>query len=251
MKSKFIIIMTFLISGFNAHADDKWQFKLEPYIMFTNISGDADNGRASGIDLNLDFSTILENLDMAAMLKAEALHHSGWGATIDYGFMDLGQKKSSQRNGYLDASLRQGIFEALGFYRYQLSNGYIDYMAGIRWWDNDISITLDSAIFPGSLNTDIEEDWVDVIGAIRWRQRLQENLYFTGRVDIGGFGVESDFTSGLELGVDYELSETMTLVVKYRGIWVDYDNEEPINTPERFSYDTVTHGPILALAFDF
>lgn len=250
MRAKIFsfVILTFT---FSASAEDNWQFVLEPYLSFSNISGDAKIGRTQSTELDLDFSTILDNLEMGAMLRGEVLHSSGWGVALDYGFMDLGQKKSSQQDGYLDVSLRQGIFEALGYYRFQLKHGYLDYMAGVRWWDNDISLALNPAIIPGSVNGDIKEDWIDMIGAIRWSQRIAEKFDFIGRIDVGGFGYEADFTAGLSLGFNYQFSESIGFIAKYRGIWVDYTNDEPTSNPAHFNYDTVTHGPILAVAFEF
>ncbi|MBA1421544.1 MAG: hypothetical protein FAF03_12135 [Epsilonproteobacteria bacterium] len=59
-----------------------WAFELEPYLMITNIDGNAKFGRLPTTSLNVDFSTILDNLDMAGMVHAEAHHKSGWG-TLD------------------------------------------------------------------------------------------------------------------------------------------------------------------------
>jgi hypothetical protein len=55
--------------------------------MATKIQGDASIGRVVGTPVDVDFSTILDNLDMAAMVHFEAHHKSGWGMVIDYVFM--------------------------------------------------------------------------------------------------------------------------------------------------------------------
>jgi hypothetical protein len=108
MKKKFIL--TALLASnlsFSTYAKD-WSFEVEPYLMATNIVGDASIGRVSGAPIDVDFKTILDNLDMAAMLHFEAHHKSGWGLAMDYAFMDLGQKKSSSRDGFIKVGLRQG-----------------------------------------------------------------------------------------------------------------------------------------------
>ena len=250
MKKAHLLIALALYSS-STLASENWQFQLEPYVMGTSISGDAAIGRVSGVELDVDFSTILENLEMAAMIKGEAIHSSGWGILLDYAFMDLGHKKSSSRDGYLDANLRQGTLEALALHRFKYKHGYIDYLAGIRWWDNDINLTLDPAIIPGSSLIKNTEDWIDAVAGMRWSHKIANNWAFSGRADVGGFGLEADFTTSIELGFAYHISELMTLSMRYRGLWVNYDNEENENTSAHFKYDTVTHGPILGLAFKF
>ena len=90
-----------------------WQFGLEPYLMASSIQGDAGVGRVTGVPVDVSFSDILENLSMAAMINFEARHDSGWGALLDYAFMDLEADKTVGLGGVLDANLRQAIFEGL------------------------------------------------------------------------------------------------------------------------------------------
>jgi len=102
--------------------------------MGTQIQGDASIGRAIGTPVDVDFSTILDNLDMAAMVHFEAHHKSGWGMIIDYGFMDLSNKVTNNRDGLIKLGLRQGVLESLGLYRINYGKNTVDYFAGIRWW---------------------------------------------------------------------------------------------------------------------
>lgn len=62
------------------------------------------------------------------------------------------------------------------------------------------------------------------------------------------------FTQGLyagsAAGALYQISEAMRLDLRYKAIWVDYEDGTR-GQPGYFSYDTVTHGAIVGLAFDF
>jgi len=98
-----------------------WSYELEPYVLFSNIEGDAGVGRVSGAPVDVDFSDILEVLELGAMGHFEAHHESGWGLSLDYGFMDLAADISTARGGVVDASVRQGVLEALGMYRSSIS----------------------------------------------------------------------------------------------------------------------------------
>lgn len=244
-------LLTSVFFSVGASAND-WSFQLEPYMQATQIEGDASIGRAVGTPVDVDFSTILDNLDMAAMLHFEAHHNSGWGLVMDYGYMDLSKNLSNDRSGLLKVSLRQGVLETLGLYRKVYGNNTVDYFAGVRWWDNDISLLVDAAITPSnSTYIDVEEDWLDVVAGVRLTSELNKKWNLVARADLGGFGLSADFTSTIEAGVTYQISKLMTLDMKYKASWVDYENNKAIAEVGYFQYDTITHGPILGLAFNF
>ena len=111
----------------------------------------------------MDFSDILKALELGGMVHAEAFHNSNWGVMFDYGFMRLGDKSSLRFGGVLDATVRQGIFEAMLARRLQLQSGHFDLYASMRWWDNDIDVDIDAAILPGTISTEIDQNWVDPV----------------------------------------------------------------------------------------
>jgi hypothetical protein len=251
VKQNSIVIAALAVSlSFCAKADN-WSFELEPYLMGTSIVGDASIGRVSGAPIDVDFKTILDNLDMAAMIHFEAHHKSGWGLAMDYGFMDLSQKKSNNRDGFVKVGLRQGVLETLGLYRVKYGRATVDYFAGVRWWDNDIELMLDPAIVGGSINIKVKEDWLDMVVGLRWNHQINRQWNFITRADIGGFGLSSDFTSTVEAGFTYKISKLMTIDMKYKASWVDYENDGNEVEVGYFVYDTITHGPILGLNFNF
>ena len=251
MKNIYIVAMVLMISSSLTVKADEWTFELEPYLMGTNIAGDTSIGRATGAEVDVDFSTILENLDMAAMLHFEAHHRSGWGVALDYGFMDLSQKQTNNRDGFLKLSLRQGVLEALGLYRVKYGHTVIDYFSGVRWWDNDIELSIDPALTAGSTEIKVTEDWVDIVAGVRWNNKINRQWNFIARADVGGFGLTADFTSTVEAGFTYKVSKLMTVDMKYKASWVDYENDKQEGEVGHFVYDTITHGPILGLNFTF
>jgi hypothetical protein len=144
-----------LISPLSAIAED-WSYEIEPYMMASSITGDAAVGRVTGVAVEVGFDDILDNLDMAGMLHFEAHHKSGWGISLDYGFMDLGADISTSNGAIVDIGVHQGVFEALAINRHQVSGGTLDYSFGIRWWDNDLDLLIDPALLPGSLDASVK-----------------------------------------------------------------------------------------------
>jgi hypothetical protein len=227
----------------------EWNYQLEPYLMVTSIKGDATIGRTNQTNVDIDFGTILDNLDAAAMLHFEAHHNSGWGVMFDYGFMDLSGNKVSANGNSVDVGVRQGVLELQALYRNKLSNGYLDYFAGVRWWDNNIDVALKLSPVIG-VEKEIEADWVDPVIGARWLRDLNDKWTFLAQVDVGGFGITSDFTSSVQSGLLYKINDFMTVDLKYKATWVDYE-EGSTGKDGYFQYDTITHGTVIGLAFNF
>lgn len=228
----------------------EWTFALEPYVLASSIEGDASVGRATGVDVDVDMSDILEVLDLAAMVHFEAHNDNGWGVALDYGFMNLSADISGPRGGLVDAEVHQGVFEALLVRQSQSGKGKLEYLAGVRWWDNDIDIDIDPAVLPGTARFDVVEDWVDLIVGVRWSNPVNDQWTFKFRGDVGGLGVQSDFTSAVSVGFHYRMSDSVDLDLQYKATWVDFETGSR-GTPGYFAYDTVTHGPIIGVIFNF
>jgi hypothetical protein len=227
-----------------------WTFEIEPYAMATTISGDASVGRVTGVEVDVDMSDILETLELAGMLHFEAHADNGWGVALDYGFMDLNADISGTRGGVVDTDVRQGVLETLLMRRTELANGQLDVIGGFRWWDNDLDVTIDAAALPGTTEIKVDENWLDLVIGLRWTSALNEQWQMQLRGDIGGLGLEADFTSTLAASFRYSLSQSVDLDLQYKATWVDYESGSR-GSPGYFQYDTVTHGPVIGVIFKF
>ena len=243
------IATALLVASNNANAQD-WSYQFEPYLLASTIEGDAGLGRATGVDIAVDFGDILEILDIGFMGHFEAMHSGGWGVALDYGFMDLSVDISGPRGGIINAGVHQGVLEALLVRRRQIGNGHLDYLAGVRRWDNDIDVVVDPAVLPGTATASVNQDWIDLVIGARWSKPINARWDFLVRGDIGGMGVESDFTSAIATGVHFKMTDSMDLNLQYKATWVDFETGTP-GQPGYFKYDTVTHGPVIGLIFIF
>lgn len=79
---------------------------------------------------------------------------------------------------------------------------------------------------------------------------MSEKFNLVLRGDIGGFGLSSDFTALISAGFYYRFTKMISLDVRYKALWVDYETGTK-GGPGYFSYKTVTHGPILGVIFEF
>jgi opacity protein-like surface antigen len=142
------------------------------------------------------------------------------------------------------------VFEALLVRQSQSGNSQLEYLAGVRWWDNDIDVAVDPAVFPGTATVEIKEDWIDLVLGIRWSKSINDNWTINLRGDIGGLGVESDFTSTISAGFHYDLTDSVDLDLQYKATWVDFETGSS-GEPGYFQYDTLTHGPLIGVIFNF
>lgn len=250
MNRIFIPLVLFAIGSATPAVADDWTFSIEPYLLAASIEGDAGMGRVTGAPVDLDFSKILDNLDMAAMLHFEAHSANGWGFAIDYGFMDLSDNIFGSRGGVLDARVRQGTLEGL-LIRQSSNAAYgLEYFAGFRWWDNDVDVVVDPAVLPGDATRKVDASWIDLIAGARWTRPINDRWTAKVKGDVGGFGVEADFTSSLTISAVYEFSQRYALDLQYKALWVDFEDGSP-GQSGYFKYDTVTHGPIVGFQFNF
>lgn len=247
--NKILVLLACIVLSTTAEADD-WTFSVEPYVLGASITGDAGLGRVSGAPVDVDFSRILETLDMAAMVHFEAHSRNGWGFALDYGFMDLSDDIFGSRGGVLDARVRQGTLEGLLIRQSGIPAYSLEYFAGFRWWDNDVDVIVDPVILPGDATRKVDASWIDLIVGARWTQPINERWVARVKGDIGGFGVQSDFTASIALSAIYEFSDRYALDLQYKAVWVDYEDG---NRGQRgyFRFDTVTHGPILGFQINF
>ncbi|CAM4354528.1 hypothetical protein [Vibrio agarivorans] len=225
-----------------------WHHSFEIYGLLLNISGDTQVGTAS-LDVDVDPDFILDHLEMTAMVRLEGIYHNQWGYYLDYSFMKLGGDKASVTDKNLgllaaDLDIRQGVLEAKGFKRYSYDFGSVDYMFGVRWWDNDIDLRLTGQNGNINLSPSIKEDWVDYVVGARWITDLTDNWVYHLSGDIG-LGKDTRLTSSIQTGFRYRFNDWSDLNLAYKSTWVDYDNEDD------FAYDTASYGLLIGLGLYF
>ena len=227
---------------------DAWSFQIEPYMLGVTIDGDAGIGRVTGVDVGVDFGDVLDNLDLGGFLHFEARHESSWGVSVDYGFMDLSKDVTGPRGGVLDADLFQGVFEAMLMKGVGSGDAQLDLFAGVRWWDNEVEATFDPVILPGTASRKVEEDWVDLVVGARWINPISEKWSFLLKGDIGAGG--ADLTWLGHIGFRWRFGKSTELDLGYKAVAVDYETGTP-GQPGYFKYDTITHGLLIGLVFNF
>ncbi len=86
--------------------------------------------------------------------------------------------------------------------------------------------------------------WVDPFIGLRGRYDLNDQLYLTGRGDIGGFGVSSDTAWNVYGAFGIDLTERTCVELGYRYYLVDYERGA-------LNYDVATKGPFIGVRIEY
>ena len=223
---------------------NKWQFSVAPYAFFAALDGRVGVvGQTAQVDAS--FSDIFKNLDFAAMGTFEA-HKGNWSFVADAMYMSLSGKKVTPSPFFsdIDVEVKETIIAPVVAYRVlKVERGHIDLLGGARFWHVKTHLTFQPRILP-LVDVEGSKNWVDPIVGARGVASLSQRVFFTGRFDMGGFGINSDFTGQAFGGIGYQLKPRVALIGGYRYLRVDYVNEG-------FIFKTAMSGINVGAKFDF
>ena len=232
-----------------------WTFDFTPYIWGVAMSGDVQGGALPAIHIDMSFSDILDNLD-AGLLGAFEARKGRWGLLFDAIYMKLEGSGTASRTGpgpigatataSAELDVTQKMYAAAVAYRAVEGSAPIDVIGGLRYAKIEVDAAINGSFFAqaGTVARSADKSWVDPYIGVRFLQPIANNWTLVSYLDIGGFGVGSDFTWQAILGANYEFSKTFAAKFGYRYLSVDYDKDG-------FVYDMANSGLYLGLGIRF
>lgn len=189
--------------------------------------------------LDLSFNDILDDLDIAFMGALE-VGRDRWSFLADVNYAKVSDSiPVAAAATTLEFEQKQFLGNFLAIYETVKTDTLdLDVFVGARvnWIDAQLSIPTDSR--------SADKSWVDPIIGARFQSDLGEKFFFRALGDIGGFDVSSELTWQALAGFGYRVMDNGAILLGYRGIGTDY-------TDGGFTYDVVTHGPILGFEYRF
>ena len=225
-------------------SEERWEFAFAPYLWAAGLDGTVAQFGLQPTDIDLSFSDILENLDIAFMGVAEA-RRGRFGLASDIVYTELSGGGTGPA-GIFSASLENRLFVGTAMAEYRIiENGRssADVMAGARVWSVDTDVRITSGVGLGFSGND-SATWVDPMIGVKGRWQGASPWFLTGWGMVGGFGVASDIDWDVMAGAGYEVRDWFSLVAGYRALGVDYQDGA-------FVWDTVMHGPFTGAVFRF
>ncbi|WP_425044093.1 hypothetical protein [Primorskyibacter sp. S87] len=224
-----------------------WSWSVAPYLWGSSLKGATSTlPGAPPADVELSFSTLLDNLDFAGMVVANG--RSGrWGITGDLQYVKLNTQSGAlgPGGGNVQAKIQNTIATLLADYLVSEGTDYQFWASGgLRYWrvKQDVTVTPGGPI-PGGTNS-WSNDWIDPVVGVRGRKNVGENGYLTGWAYLGGFGAGSEMMADVFAGYGYQFTPVTAGVLGYR--WMSVDRKDGT-----YVYDMVQQGPLLGVAFRF
>ena len=209
-----------------------WKWEISAYMLGAGMDGKAGVEPLIA-DVDASASDIFSNLEFGFMGRARATH-GAWSFGTDVIYMGLGGS-SDQPNADVDVD-QWAVELNVG---YQLAPIFMSLVGAVY---NQLSTSVDFQTIGRSRSGKV--DWWDpIIGGILTLP-IGEHWNFQFHGNIGGFGVGSDFCWQAELLFNWFVSPRTSLMMGYRAISVDYDDDG-------FVYDVVTQGPQLGITLRF
>jgi len=130
--------------------------------------------------------------------------------------------------------------------RFQKDWGMIHLYGGIRVWNYSMELAFQNIQISRITR---KQDWVDPTIGGRIFFNVSNRLMAGLRADMGGFGLGSNFAFNLQPGIGYQFSDVFSLMLQYRYLYADFDNDK--EGVDFFAIDASTQGPLLGLVFRF
>ncbi|MEE9612677.1 MAG: hypothetical protein V3W19_15605 [Desulfatiglandales bacterium] len=225
-------------------ATKDWEFSLAPfYFWAVNLDGDA-TVRGTTAPINLDFDEIFDTLEGLFTVHFEAWYRQKWGLLIDVSYINISDQQTTP-GPTLDVDFENVITELGFFYRFFDKGPHqLEALAGIRYTDLDVEIDVVGV----PLNTNGNQDWLDPMIGARYNWQISEKWHLSLRGDIGGFGIgdASDFTWNAVGLINWQPWKHVGFLGGYRAMNQDYETGSGLN---KFAYDVLMQGPVLAVKF--
>ncbi|MCF7671652.1 hypothetical protein KQ944_08445 [Bacillus subtilis] len=235
--------------------DSEWKIIVSPYVWGASLKGKAAMG-GHRTDVNIPFSEIFDNLDLAAMGTIEIIK-GPLGFFVDGQYVSTTQDEDILANE-LALNIKTTTISGGAFYRvYERELGgvtvfneaqtfTVEPMLGVRW----TKIKADLSVGPFSISKKAE--WTDPFVGVRLKTDLNERWNLAGEADIGGFGAGSKLSYNAQAYLGYRtflFDRPTNLRIGYRVLSQDFKGPDFLG--HSFKWDVVQHGPVVGLSMRF
>jgi len=230
-------------SGSQTSSSEEWEFSIAPYVFFSGLKGTIGVQRQSAI-VDARFPDIFRNLDFAMMGTFEA-RKGNWIVLTDAMYMSLSGKRVTPSPFFsdIDVEVKETIIDPeIGYRVANLERGSIDLLGGVRIWHVKPHLTFQPRILP-LVDVEGSKTWADPVVGARGIAKLSPRVFLTGKFDVGGFGVGSDFTGQAFGGAGFQLKPRIAVIGGYRYLRADYVSDEG------FIFKTAMSGIMLGAKF--
>lgn len=247
-----LTIVTFAPALAQAEQSGDWEYFAGGYLTTMAIDATTSSPGPTGdtvIDIDADFSDILDNLDWAA--SGIFIARKGpLSLNVDLVLVELEIDEATPlpaTSATIDVGIREYEF-FVGYAAFD-SQPDLEIIAGARYIDQDITVNITSPLLPvPTLN--IGDDWIDPFIGLRYLGPINNKWAWLLRGDIGGFGVGSDFAWRVDAGVTYDFAKQWEAAIWYKTLDIDYETGTS-GTTDIYTWDGTESGITLGVGYYF
>ncbi|MCW8128048.1 hypothetical protein [Microbulbifer halophilus] len=225
-------------------ADGKtWEFYVAPYLWGIALDGDISH-KPYSVKVDESFSDLWSDLDAGFMGAFEA-RRDRFSILVDGFYIDLtddGEFKDLPLPFPVDLDVDNRTYTALltATYRVaQSSSGFIDVLAGYRYWSLKTRLKVDTPI--EGLQVSEDNSWHDAQFGVRGHVDLTQRLYIEG---MALTGARSDRTVDLAAFMGYEMNDCTAIMLGYRHVKIDYSES-------LYDFDAALRGTAIGFSYRF
>jgi len=237
------------VAAEEATQEEGWKFGAEIYLWGAGIGGTT----ASGGDIDIEFSDIIDNLDMTFMGVLGA-RKGKWSILTDILYLDV----EADNQGTLTVPIGPGfavgtdasvgvktwiVTPTVGYTVVETERARLDILGGARYLylKSDINVNISGPLETRRERFIASDNVWDVIVGVKGRVNLSEKWYLPYYLDIGTG--DTDLTWQAAGGVGYKFSK-VDVVLGYRYLDWDFDDSDVFD-------DMNISGPYLGVKFVF
>ena len=235
-------------------AGDEWKISASVYLFGAEIDGTTNTGG----DINMPFSDLLKNLNMAYMGTFEARKgNEPWSLFTDIVYLNVGADKGDTEHVPIlegnhtikvdvdtKIGLKAWILTFAGTYHvFENEKVTLDLMAGARYFWLNVKLDLNLGILNTSRQPKVDETdhvWDAIVG-VRGKIKLDDKWFMPYHADIGGGGSQLTWQAFLGVGYNYKWGE---VVLGYRYMDYNFKSGWPVE-------DLTFGGPLLGAKYHF
>jgi len=240
-----LVVAVLLLTGTQgAHAGERWQWSITPYMWATDISEDLilDGAVVGGGDT--EFNDLVDLVDTSLQLHFEGTGDR-WVLFADINYVELSDSKTGEAGlGRFDVDIEEAVFEAGAVYRPGGRSGRLDLLFGARVLAIDEDYTLQIGDLP-PVGTSIDETYVDALVGARYHIPLSDRWIISLRGDVSAGGTDYMWTAQGMLGWRFGAKRNSGIFVGYRYRDMEYSKADVVEVKKTLS------GVGLAVRFGF
>jgi hypothetical protein len=225
----------------------RWEFLVEPYLMFPQMKGTIGVGTLPDADINASAKDIFSRLQSGFMLYAEA-QNGTWAFSSDFLYVKLKQDAEPSKtvnSGSVTAT--ESAWELAGMRTFL---PWLEGGIGFRLMTLKVDMELVRNVIGGGTNAqtqNISQTWIDPVLVVRLKLPDSGKWLLQFRGDVGGFGIGSDLAWQVQANGGYRFSDLFQVTAGYRALSVDYEKG---TDNDRFLYNVTTVGPVVQIGFN-